>query len=268
MNFRDFLPTQDPDESIYVFVRPYFLTFLPSLSLGFGLVVLGVIMIVLTVFNFPDLFATALGNNTLVILSTAYFLTLIPFFTVIFLDYYYDIHIVTDHRVVDIDQNGLFNREINELALEDVQDVTSFNKGVLSSVYDFGDVTIETAGAHPHFEFVGVRHPREIAGIILDLSEQFRQKSDPHVPAAPHSNIKGVINNQVYTDTDSMAHLGLIGPEAKEDVHKITHDETDSEPSSGNQSEPKQSTESPPPTHSPASDDLDITIDEPSKPPK
>src|SRR5688572_14794367 len=172
MEMRNFLPNYDPDESIYIFVRPYFLAMLPWFALELGLVLMGIIMITLTVINFPDLVSTGLGHNILVVISSAFFLTLIPFSTVVFLDYYYDLHIVTDHRIVDIDQHGLFNREINELALEDVQDVSSTNKGILRSVFDFGDVTVETAGATPKFEFLGVRHPREIAGIILDLSEQ------------------------------------------------------------------------------------------------
>lgn len=271
MKLRDFLPTDDPDESIFVFVRPYFLSFLPWFALGVGLLLVGLVFIIITIINFPDLVASGLSHDILVVMSSVYFLTLIPFFTVAFLDYYYDIQIVTDHRLIDIDQIGLFRREINELDLSDVQDVSSGNKGILSSFFDFGQVSVETAGAKERFVFDNILHPRDIASIILDLSSQVREVTgeQEHTPLTPIGRVKGVINGVVYHSTKDLAQIGVMAPEripqieAKNPVAIQPTKEVPKTPLS----QTKLVSQTPPPSIPQSSPgDIDITIDEP--PPK
>ncbi len=61
-------------------------------------------------------------------------------------NYYLYIWIITNQRVVSIDQKGFFNREITTLRYRQIQDVTVEVKGLISSLLKFGLVEIETAG--------------------------------------------------------------------------------------------------------------------------
>lgn len=258
MNIHNYLPNQEPGESIYIFIRPYFLSFLPTLGLGIGLVLAGLLMVILTSINFPELAAPSFDRNIFVVVATIYFLTLIPFFTVAFLTYYYDIQIVTDHRIIDIDQVSLFKREVNELDLEEVQDASSTTAGILSSYFDFGHVIIETAGSTPKFFFHNVLHPGEIASIILDLASQAKREPGKSVHHfVPSGKIKGVINNKLYTSTEELAKTGALAPETEEEAGITpTESPTPSKP---------QATDKPAPASKSANDqDLDIAIDEPT----
>jgi uncharacterized membrane protein YdbT with pleckstrin-like domain len=247
MNFRSLFPSQRPNESIYVFVRPYFLAFLPWIVIGLGLLLAAIIFVVLILAGFPDLLADVFARNVFVIITSAFLLLLVPFMTVAFLDFYYDLHIVTDRRLVDIDQNKLFSREINELALEEVQDVTTQNSGIFSSVFDFGHVLIETAGSQQKFEFNNVLHPREIASIILDLSDQAKQRIEGSEDdrLTPRVAEKGVINGQVFTSLAPLEEMGaVVTPEGTRPATEKTNDSND---------------DAAPP------EDIDIVIDDPSK---
>lgn len=91
------------------------------------------------------------------------------------LDYYLDVAVITNERVVDIDQEGFFNRKISELYLSDVEDVTGTIKGALGTFLDFGDVTVQSAGNQAEFILDKVPHPYKITKLIIDLHQDCLQ---------------------------------------------------------------------------------------------
>lgn len=211
MRIREFISVSHTDESIFVFARPYILAFLPWLTIGICLVLAGVFFATFVPSAFPELVSNPYDYNIYVVIVSAYFLLIIPFFTVGFIDYYYDLLIVTDRRMLDIDQNSLFSRNISELALEQVEDVSSPTTGILQTLFDYGDVVVQTAGAKEKFTFKGVARPRQITNIILDLADQAKQRIErgPRqlLPSGP---IKAVIENQQFSDLQSLRDLGLL----------------------------------------------------------
>jgi len=85
--------------------------------------------------------------------------------------YYLNIQIVTNLRIVDIDQTGLFNRRISELHIDKIEDVTSEEKGPFATIFQYGNVYVQTAGTVERFVFERVPNPERIEKIILDLYE-------------------------------------------------------------------------------------------------
>lgn len=88
-----------------------------------------------------------------------------------FIDYYLDVDIITNQRIVDIEQNGLFNRKISELGLDQVEDVSADVQGFFATTLHFGDVHIQTAGHKANFIFKTVAHPYLLTKIIADLHD-------------------------------------------------------------------------------------------------
>ena len=160
-------PDQQPDEEVFVYARRYWIAFLPILLFTLLVTVLGLVMIFFLANGGVD-------RNIVVLTGSAFLLLMLLLLLIEFFDFYFDLHIVTDRRVIDIDQKRLFNRQIAKLLLEDVQDVETSVKGILPTLFNYGDVTIQTAGTKPNFLFNQIQHPREVAIIILDLSEQTR----------------------------------------------------------------------------------------------
>lgn len=113
-------------------------------------------------------------------------LILILFFAYNFHNYYLSLQIVTDRRLIDIDQRGLFNREVNELALSNVEDVSYKQSGIWGAVFNFGTVSVQTAAEvstttsksnaiSDGFVFQNVPAPAEVHAII---SEMFHKSKD------------------------------------------------------------------------------------------
>ena len=172
-------PSQQPNEKILLVVREHwFLLFIK-------------VAVVAVLATLPFLIGALVGNNLGIfidnpqlqaVLSLAlqlYYIALFIALFVIWILYYLNIHIVSEERIVDIDQVGLLNHMISELNVETIEDVTSHTTGLFGNLLDYGTVYIQTAGATERFEFDNVPHPGHIAKIILEVYENHQRREKP-----------------------------------------------------------------------------------------
>lgn len=80
--------------------------------------------------------------------------------------------ILTEQRIVDVDQRGFFHRVVSETTYDKVQDVSYVVKGVLPTVLRYGSVLVQTAGASANLELQGVREPQRVQDLILRLQRE------------------------------------------------------------------------------------------------
>jgi len=99
-----------------------------------------------------------------------YYLIVITVTFLAWISYYYDIYVVTEDAIIDINQEGFFGRKIAQLSLLRVQDVTSDIKGLLPTLFGFGDVLVETAGEQSQNFFLKcIPNPQEVSAKIMEL---------------------------------------------------------------------------------------------------
>jgi len=98
------------------------------------------------------------------------------FVFITWIDYYFDVWIVTDQRVVNIEQKGLFRREISELEHDKIQDVTTEVHGLIPTLFKFGLVFIQTAGEKSRFLFKQVPDPMKVRSILMQLQKNAIRK--------------------------------------------------------------------------------------------
>ncbi|MDP3792167.1 MAG: PH domain-containing protein [bacterium] len=84
-------------------------------------------------------------------------------------DYYLDVLIITDMRVIDIEQKGFFSRDIATISLDKIQDITVNINGVLATFLDFGTLKIQSAGEMTEFVIRDIPNPNKIKSIIYEL---------------------------------------------------------------------------------------------------
>lgn len=88
------------------------------------------------------------------------------------MSYYLDVTIVTERRLIDIQQRGIFVRRIAEQSLLRVQDVTARQKGFWQHFFNYGLIYIETAGREQNFELQNIPRPTDVATTIMNLHER------------------------------------------------------------------------------------------------
>lgn len=169
--------TQSKTENILLLMRRH-----PITNLGWVLVTL--ILFLIPGFFLPFLVTASLippgtPPGYFVILPLLWYLGTFGYAFTNFLHWYYNIYIVTNERVVDVDWISLLYKQLSSTQIERIQDVTYNQGGILDAFFDFGNVLIQTAGSEPNFEFDAVPKPNVVVKQINDLLEKKGVKASP-----------------------------------------------------------------------------------------
>lgn len=194
-------PGQKPDEKVLLVLHRHWVVLLKDLLIFIALIGLPAVVFFVAKNTLGWELATgSLGYIVLVMGGSLYCLFIWNLTFGYWLDYLLDYFVVTDQRVVDIDQEGLFNRTVAEQPLYRVQDVTTEVRGVWQTVLRYGNVYIQTAAEKQRFVFEQVPHPEEVAKQIITLSElaasnnEKRSNEQPSQPLETHSHSGNVVN--------------------------------------------------------------------------
>lgn len=88
-------------------------------------------------------------------------------------EYFLDIWLVTDQKLVSVDQAGIFSRQISTVQLNKVQDVTVEVRGLVATFLRYGDVKIQTAGEEREFIIHKVARPSDVEMVINRAIERY-----------------------------------------------------------------------------------------------
>ncbi|MDO8507855.1 MAG: PH domain-containing protein [bacterium] len=169
---RKYFATQKEGEEVLMITRRHWIVYISP-------VLLGVVVILSCIILYSQMGRVSLvsENNALagiaVALVSTFMLFTVLFVYVSWLVNYLNVQIVTNQNLVDIDQLGLFSRKISELSLEDIQDVSATQHGILQSFLHYGDIVVQTAGEKMNFTFEKVKDPYATAKKIMEIKEKY-----------------------------------------------------------------------------------------------
>ncbi len=83
-----------------------------------------------------------------------------------------DLIVVTNLRVISLDQVKFMERTVSETGLTQIQDVKGIEKGVLSNILHYGDIEIQTAAEQIVFKIQNVPYPFRAARRILEMRDK------------------------------------------------------------------------------------------------
>jgi ABC-type multidrug transport system fused ATPase/permease subunit len=168
---RRIFPSQQEGEEIYILLREHWFHLLLKMIVWLFFAAALILFNRYAASNLPQLFEGRFGQIT-TLFTQIYTLFLALSLFLIWAIYYLNIQIITNIRIVDITQEGLFSHTISELHIDKIEDVTSRTKGIFGTIFNYGDVYVQTAGTIERFEFQSVPNPSSIEKIILDLYEK------------------------------------------------------------------------------------------------
>lgn len=163
-----FLPThakfenQDIDEKVVLLLRRHPITNLPWITLVIILALVPTLAGILQVLQIlPPKFQVAT--------TVLWYLFTTAIFIQGALTWFFNVNIVTNKRIVDVDFYTLIYREISDARIDNIQEITYKVGGLLGTFFHFGNVEIQTAGALPNFNFENVPNPSRVTNILQDL---------------------------------------------------------------------------------------------------
>lgn len=176
------LPNQRPDERVELFVQRHWFA-VARIVMVFLLLLLVPTIAGIIFWNTLALWlAHAFFGPLMALLGSVYVLFVWLLVFVEYTDYYLDTWIVTNERIFNIEHHGLFHRVASELHLSQVEDVTAETRGILHTIFTYGDVHVQTAAERVRFHFKDVDNPEIVKQKILLLASEDRKRhSTPQV---------------------------------------------------------------------------------------
>jgi hypothetical protein len=164
----DTYESQNKDEVIVMIIRKHILTLVPRVLTFLGMLIFPIVLI----YILSTLDVTLVASSGLMILGLVIFwyLFTLTFSLQTYIYWYYNVFLVTNQRVVDIDTDYIGASRTSGTSINSVEDISVAQHAFFQNVFDFGNIELQTAGARNEFEMVNVPKPRVIEDTILDLS--------------------------------------------------------------------------------------------------
>ncbi len=166
--------TLRPDEKILMVIRRHWYV-MTGPFIGFlCAITLPSILLVVIGSGFPAL-SGAEFSAVIKFFLALYILALFLYLFILWANYYLDVWIITSSRLIDINQRSLFVREISEMNIEKIQNVTIEVNGFMATYLRLGSLRVETAG-EDRFAIENVPNAGEAKDLLLKFSHE-KQKS-------------------------------------------------------------------------------------------
>jgi uncharacterized membrane protein YdbT with pleckstrin-like domain len=155
----------DSNERVILLLRKHPITNIPWIITAILMFIAPALLDALPVFD-------SIPINIRLIASLFWYLITLAFVLEEFLSWFFNVYVVTDERVFDVDFVNLIYREITDANIDQIQDVTTKVGGVIPTLFNYGDVVIQTAAEIPQLEFIAVPRPDTAAQVLRELRVQ------------------------------------------------------------------------------------------------
>jgi len=165
--------TQEPQETVELFLRQHPVVNIPWIMLA-------IVLFLSPTIVFPFLFRALpfqLPVGYVIVATAFWYLATFGFVLTNFLHWFFNIYIVTNERIVDIDFKFLLYKHFSEAEHTKIQDISFTSSGIAATLFNYGNVNIQTAGESPTLEFEIVSHPQKVVETIRDLAEKIQKRS-------------------------------------------------------------------------------------------
>ncbi|KKS16985.1 MAG: hypothetical protein UU77_C0006G0003 [candidate division WWE3 bacterium GW2011_GWC1_41_7] len=167
---------EDTDEEILYIFRASFV-----MNLGWMLIALFMLLapIVFTIFLvFLSANISGLLSPSLIFLTNAFwYVFVLGFIFERFIHWFFNVYIITNKRIVDMDYYHMLNLRVSEATLQNIEDVTYQQQGAFESLFNLGHIYIQTAAERREFEFNNVSNPAKVHDILTDLVREVKGRA-------------------------------------------------------------------------------------------
>lgn len=174
----------DPGETIVLEVRRHWFVFVLR---TFFILLLAVIPLVLygVIVQIAPQSVAAFFNDNFFVALFLYSVWILFLWMTLFIqwtDYYLDVWYITEKRIIDVEQKGIFHREVSNLRFDKVQDISIKVRGIIATFMKFGDLHVQTAAENSRgFVMKNAARPDEVRRVIF--SSHNREAEKMHKPA-------------------------------------------------------------------------------------
>ncbi len=156
---------QKAEEVVFLSLRAHPITLIPTF--------INSIVIFVLIFFLSFILGQFLTAVQLIYTTIFFFFGNFIYLWIQIINWYFNIGIVTNKQIIDVDFSVLTFRNVSRTELDHIEDITVKVSGFASSIFDLGNVFIQTAGTETNTEFINIPHPARAAHIIQDILKEY-----------------------------------------------------------------------------------------------
>lgn len=134
------------------------------------------VAVVISIFLFTMLGFTFLGIMT----NIAFWILFSLFLYIQWLNHELDLFLVTNNRIIGVEQISFLNRTVSECNLGQVQEVNSQTKGLIANLLNYGTLIIQTAWNQSNLMMEFAPDSMQEARKILNIVDNYRDNQNHH----------------------------------------------------------------------------------------
>lgn len=166
----------DFDEKIIFFLHRHPFIFIKKILVYLGLGALPFLVFFVLRAYLPSILENEIIYPLLILLASLWLIFIWISLFQSWINYYFDLYVVTNRQIINIDQAGLFNRTLSKQSLSRVQDISVESKGFFATILKYGNIYVQSAGAKERFVFSEVKDPYLIAEKLNKLARETLEK--------------------------------------------------------------------------------------------
>lgn len=167
------LPNQREGEVVELVLRKHWISHFHVLFFLFTTFIVPLGVYIGLFFSFRNEFFTE-TSKILSAFFMLYLLFVVLFTYIKWLNEEFDVLIITNYRIMSVNQIGFLSREFSESSLMQIQDVKGRSKGFFSSFFDFGTLEAQTAADKILFTIDYIPKPLQHVNKILELRDKHK----------------------------------------------------------------------------------------------
>lgn len=152
------------DEEVIRIIRQYPLTL-------FWRILLAVLLFIVPFFFMYPLFSR--GQWGILIFGAVIMIAFI-YALRIFAAWYFNISVITNSRVIDMEQRGFFDKTVSGITYDKVQDISYRQKGLWQTIFKYGSAQLQLTNTNTKIRLNNIHHPEEARELLLELYNNYR----------------------------------------------------------------------------------------------
>jgi len=154
--------TQEVREKVILLLRQHWMTQIGWVLTAFFLIFVPIGLIWVPMVDF-------MPGNFQFMAVVIWYLLVIAFVFEKLITWYFHVFIITDERIIDVDFYHLLYKEVSDTKIDNIEDVTYRQGGVVKAMFNYGNVSIQTAAEQREFTIENVPLPNRVAKILNEL---------------------------------------------------------------------------------------------------
>lgn len=159
----------DEDEKILLFLRRHIITNFLWVATTIILLLIPLFFVFLNFSNINLVSSVNLPLRFTFFFAVFYYLIVLTFALVNFISWYFNVSIITDKRIFDVDFSELVYKNVSATKFDLLQDASYAQTGFLRTLFNYGDVLLQTAGKKEEFNIQRVPHPDKVVHLVENL---------------------------------------------------------------------------------------------------